>query len=263
MVDDRPALERELDNFASSKWKKIVGSFTHECKIYLIFCLINLHSANEASVSQVDNYPRRRRHDSSSSSDAADLSKTKISQPKIRHDSDGGSDADLSPPRTLDKKNLDVDLSPPRKLKNNEDLRSPKRKTAKDDDLSPIRRNEDDDLSPPRLNQNRTRRDSDDLSPPRSSKSKQKRSKSPEISSGRSRNSRYHGREKRTRSRSRERLISRDGDRRPIKTLAGAKAGLQTAADMRREADELKKKEDETFRKVVELVNEILFSDPN
>ena len=180
----------------------------------------------------------QRRHDSDS-----DLSPVRIKhRSDRRHDSDSSS-SDLSPVRTgsqtLRHHDSDSDLSPVR-ASGRDDSITPGNRHDSDSDLSPVRakdrsaiktahagsRRHDSgsDLSPPRTKTSSHRHDSDsDLSPVRSNRdsehSFQQHSKSAENS-------------------------------RQTKTLSGATAGLQLAADMRKEAQLLKKRENASFAKV-------------
>ncbi|KAK7105751.1 BUD13 homolog [Littorina saxatilis] len=137
-----------------------------------------------------------------------------------RHDSDSDhspprkqrhdSGSDQSPPR----KGTNSDQSPPRRKRHDSDESPPrKRKAQKESDQSPPRRNRrgsDSDQSPPRQ---RKRGKEDDQSPPRRQGEGKKGAK-------------------------------------PDKTLGGAKAGLSSAAEMKREAELLRKKEEDTFKKI-------------
>ena len=168
--------------------------------------------------------PRRKRHDSDS--DNSPLRRTKKdsdqSPPRKRHDSD----SDPSPPRRTRK---DSDASPPRRKRHDSDSdQSPlRRRKGSDSDQSPPRKHKkaDDDFSPPRRKKNvdssaqrRVKQDSDgDLSPERPNKS-----------------------------------TSRSGgaSEKLTKTLDGKMAGLQTGRALREETEELRKREEEAFRKM-------------
>jgi pre-mRNA-splicing factor CWC26 len=106
----------------------------------------------------------------------------------------------------------DSDQSPPRKGRHKPDQSVPQKRHNSDSDQSVDRRqNSDSDLSP----QRREPETDSDQSPPR-----------------------------------RGRHNSSEKSAKMNKTLSGKKAGLSSAKDMKREADILKKKEDETFKKV-------------
>jgi len=132
-----------------------------------------------------------------------------------RHDSD----SDLSPPRA---KNSDSDLSP---------------KRARDQSASDTthvrsgRHDSDSDLSPPQTKNSSHRQDSDsDLSPVRRDHNADCSLQRPVLGQRRSR--------------------SPQNSQKMTKTLSGAKAGLQSAADMRKESQELKRRENTSFAKV-------------
>ncbi|KAI9557575.1 hypothetical protein GHT06_017403 [Daphnia sinensis] len=126
-----------------------------------------------------------------------------------------GSDSDASPPRKRhDSDNCDSDQSPPRKRHDSDDSdKSHRKHDNPDDDLSPPRRKKHIDSSPPR----RIKRDPDgDLSPVRPNTSASRNGVSEKLT----------------------------------KTLDGKMAGLQTGRALREETEELRKREEEAFRKM-------------
>ncbi|XP_071175282.1 BUD13 homolog [Mytilus edulis] len=190
---------------------------------------------NKKSVSRQSDLPRRKRHDSDSDNSLPR---------KHRHDSD----SDQSLPRNQ-RHDSDSDQSLPRKQRHDSDsdsspARKPKSLIRKsrfeprkrlDSDESPPRRQRHDsgsDKSPPR----RKRHESgSDQSPPRRIRKDSGSDQSPP-------------RRKRNNS---------DSDQSPprkkdkmSKTLSGKKAGLQSAKDMKMEAEKMKKKEDDAFKKI-------------
>ncbi|XP_053409155.1 BUD13 homolog [Mercenaria mercenaria] len=201
--------------------------------------------------------PRRQRHDSDS-----DQSPPR----RQRHDSD----SDQSPQRRQ-RHDSDSDQSPPRKHKNNSDSdklsskrkrnrsKSPSNSSSKmsnyksnlrtDSDQSPPRRrrhDSDNDQSPPRRGRHhsdsdqspprRGRHDSDsDQSPPRRKRNQSDSDQSPPRRPASSKN----------KSR-KESAINSKTD----KTLSGKRAGLSSAQEMRKEAEELKRKEDAKFKQI-------------
>ncbi|XP_057366904.1 BUD13 homolog [Daphnia carinata] len=181
---------------------------------------------------------KKERHDSDSDP----------SPPRKRHDSDSDpspprrkrhdSDSDPSPPRR-NHHDLNSDTNPPRRSRKNSDQSPARKRKTSDSDQSPPRRSKasDSDQSPPRKHHN----PDDDLSPPRRKKNSDS---------------------------SPQRRIKRDpdGDLSPVrpntsasrggvsekltKTLDGKIAGLQTGRALREETEELRKREEEAFRKM-------------
>jgi len=162
-----------------------------------------------------DNSPPRRRHDSDNS------------PPRRRHDSDASPprrrhDSDTSPPRrrhdsdaSLPRRRHDSDASPPRtKPQNSDSDQSPPRKRQKDSDS---------DASPPRRRQKAD--DDSDMSPPRRPGAGSDSDASPPRR-------------------------PMDGDNKMKKTLDGKRAGLQKAADLKTELEEIRNKEKKMFDKM-------------
>ncbi|CAD5117818.1 unnamed protein product [Dimorphilus gyrociliatus] len=154
----------------------------------------------------------RRRYDSDSDNSPRAARK--------RYDSD--SDNDQSPPRRGNNKDLspvrsgrkrhDSDQSPPRRGRNEDSshTRSERNRYDSDSDQSPARRrkrNNEDDISPPRSKRKRDVNEDSDNSPPR----------------------------------------RRNQQTKMTKTLAGTKAGLSSAKDVRMELDDLRKRETAAF----------------
>ncbi|XP_064598389.1 LOW QUALITY PROTEIN: BUD13 homolog [Liolophura sinensis] len=141
------------------------------------------------------------------------------------------SDSDQSPPRRQ-RKGSDSDQSPPRRNRKDSDSdQSPPRRKRKDSDSdqSPPRRkrkDSDSDQSHPR----RKRKDSDsDQSPPRRKRKGSDLEQSPQ-----------------------RKQKAKDSLVKPQKTLSGAKAGLSSAKDVRKETELLRKRHDAAFNKIDE-----------
>jgi len=161
-----------------------------------------------------DNSPPRRRHDSDNSPPRR-RHDSDNSPPRRRHDSDNSPprrrhDSDNSPPR----RRHDSDASPPRKSQNSDSDQSPPRKRTKGSDS---------DASPPRRRQKAD--DDSDLSPPRRPGAESDSDASPPRR-------------------------GMDGDNKMKKTLDGKRAGLQRAADLKTELEEIRKKEKKMFDKM-------------
>lgn len=148
---------------------------------------------------------------------------------------------DLSPERDRTRRNS---VGSP---KNSPDL-SPARNKNRHDDLSPHRRKVDD--SPHNYK-------ADNKTEDRLARHKLKGHSSPVYHPTSSRHESPPDRRKedqrrhKSRSRSPDRSSKDEHNRRLDKTLSGARAGLQTASDMRAEANKLRKKEDEMFQQVL------------
>lgn len=181
---------------------------------------------NKKSVSRQSDLPRRKRHDSDSDNSLPR---------KHRHDSD----SDQSLPRNQ-RHDSDSDQSLPRKQRHDSDSDSSparKPKTLIRKSRFEPRKRLDSDESPPR----RQRHDSgSDKSPPRRKRHESGSDQSPP----------------------RRRRNDSGSDQSPprrkdkmSKTLSGKKAGLQSAKDMKMEAEKMKKKEDDAFKKVVHFTN--------
>ncbi|WAR04469.1 LOW QUALITY PROTEIN: BUD13-like protein [Mya arenaria] len=179
--------------------------------------------------------PRRKRHDSGSDSDPSQPRKKqnkstadRQSHRRKRHNSD----SDPSPPRRQ-RNDSDSDQSPPRKQKRH----------GSDSDQSPPRKqrhNSDSDQSPPRRKRNFS---DSDQSPPRSKGSRQSsKQKAVQDITGKRKKHRHNS--------DSDNSPPRKGKEKTEKTLSGKKAGLSSAKEMRREADELKMLEDEKFRQI-------------
>lgn len=184
-------------------------------------------SAQQRVDADSDQSPKRagkrqhQRHDSDS-----DLSPTRANDHSAlktargvshRHDSD----SDLSPPRTKNFRSTDSNLSFVYRDRNSD--HSSQQPQDSDGDLSPQRRRHN-----PAAAVNRHRNDSDsDLSPPRADKTQKAT----------------------VRNEDRQKTA-----RKATKTLSGAQAGLQLAADMRKESQELRRREIASFAKISDEV---------
>ena len=211
VVDERSMEMRTKQDFVeSSKWKRL--------------------GIDENEKQKLTSSPGR---DPLSHKPRKDSFNKPVTKKKERHDSDPSppqrkrhdSDSDPSPPR---RKRHDSDQSPVRKRHDSDSDQSPPRKRkGSDSDQSPPRKRHDSgsDLSPPRRNNNNA-----DLSPPRRPKQDSDGDLSPERPNKSS--SRGGGTEKLT------------------KTLDGKRAGLQTGRALREETEELRKREEEAFRKM-------------
>jgi len=240
-------------------------------------CSTARRSADPAQRSGTDRHgagvdQHRRRHDSDSDLDVrrqpthdsdSDLSPVRVKgRSNQRHDS--SSSSDLSPVRVGGHRHsTDSDLSPKRAANQSS------RRHDSDSDLSPVRvsrrtdydvlpktagkrsrqrHDSDADLSPPRARDQstskRARHDSD-LSPPRT-KNLSCRQDSDLSPVRRDRNSDHSA----LQSVHRQRRSSSPQKLQQTKTLSGATAGLQLAADMRKESQELKRRENTSFNKV-------------
>ncbi|XP_067662520.1 BUD13 homolog [Haliotis asinina] len=199
--------------------------------------------------------PRRGRHDSDSDQSPPRRKSTSHNYKRVkqevdsdqslprkgRHDSDSGQ----SPPRK-GRHDSDSDQSPPRKGRHDSDSdQSPPRKGRhdSDSDQSPPRRHIQSDQSPPRrLRQFKTDKDS-----------KQRRRKT-RFNDSNSDNSPPRKRRHGSDSDSSPRRIKKEEDvenkKKATKTLGGAKAGLSSAREMKQEAEKMRKKEDDMFRKI-------------
>nr|KAG5708706.1 hypothetical protein BaRGS_034923 [Batillaria attramentaria] len=173
-------------------------------------------SVQKSGFESAQSPTRRKRHDSDS-----DPSPPR----RMRHDSD----SDRSPPRKR-RHDSDSDQSPPRKqnsVSSSNARKNKKQRQDSDSDQSPARRkrDHDSDQSPPRR-----KRDSDsDQSPPRRRQKGGDSDQSPPQRTDKS--------------------AGKDSAK-PSKTLGGAKAGLSSAAEMKREAEKLKKREEVMFAKI-------------
>lgn len=153
--------------------------------------------------------------------------------------------------------------SPQRKRRNDSDSDvSPQRKGRNDSDSSPPRKGRNDsdsDASPPRKERN----DSDsDASPPRKGRSDSDSDTSPQrrprnlpdgLPQGNVSIKEESNKNQRKRAKANDQMSnsSKRRDKKIHKTLSGKMAGLSSAKDMKREADIIRKKEDETFKQVV------------
>ena len=175
------------------------------------------HKRRQRHDSDSDNsLPRKRRHDSDSDESLPrrgrhDSDSDQSLPRKGRHDSD----SDQSLPRK-GRHDSDSDQSLPRKQRQNSDsdVSPPRRKglnSGSNKGPSRKRKNSDSDISPPR--RNNVNSDSDESPPRRKQDSHSKKDKMD-------------------------------------KTLSGKKAGLSSAKDMKIEAEKLKQKESEAFKKV-------------
>ncbi|XP_077985046.1 uncharacterized protein LOC144439683 isoform X2 [Glandiceps talaboti] len=248
IVDERPDEVIQLEQYRSEGRWKLIGK--------------------DGDAMSEDVLGRRKRHDSDSDQSPLRIQDHVVSpQRKSRHDSDW--DSDLSPPRVKietktkrtrhDSSDSDSDLSPPRiktepawspvrkqNYKSYSDLSPPRtkksgHKRALDSDQSPPRRRHDSnsDLSPPR--KSRHEYDSD-LSPPRKSSKFKFSSKSKYESDS-------------DQSPPRKPSEGKQQERKPSKTLSGTKAGLSDAATLRRENEDRRRREKETFTRMTEEVS--------
>ncbi|XP_056010157.1 BUD13 homolog isoform X1 [Ostrea edulis] len=153
------------------------------------------------------------------------------SSPRMRHDSDS-------------------DCSPPLKKRHDSDSdQSPLRRTRHDSDQSPLRRtrhDSDSDPSPPRKG-----RHNPDQSPQRKRhNSDSDQSIDTRQDSDSDPSPRRKGKHDTDSDHSPPRRGQRENSAKMNKTLSGKRAGLSSAKDMKREADILKKREDETFKQI-------------
>ncbi|KAH3691062.1 BUD13 homolog isoform X2 [Dreissena polymorpha] len=217
VIDERPESVQILEKYRKSGTWKVMGD--DSMKVGPNGGLSTKESENN-SDSERNSY-RRRRYDSESDQSPPG---------KKRHDSD----SDQSPPRKK-RHDSDSDQSPPRKERHESDSdQSPprKKKHDSDSDQSPPRKkrhDSDSDQSPPR----KKKHDSDsDQSPPRKKRLDSDSDTSPH-------------KKKIEQARSSSNTKSKDSSE---KTLSGKRAGLSSASEMRREAEDLKRREDEKFR---------------
>lgn len=227
VIDERSEEMRTKQDFIeSSKWKRLGVDEDASGR-----------NKSRASPGR-DGQSHKPRKDSSTSKRSIVVKKEKHSDsdpspPRKRHDSD----SDTSPPRRK-RHDSDSDPSPPRRKRHDSDQSPPRKRLDSDSDQSPPRKRQgsDSDQSPPRK-----RRDSgSDLSPPRrkpAGSSPQRRVKkdsdgdlSPERPANKS---------------------SRDETTGKLtKTLDGKRAGLQTGKALREESEELRRRENEAFKKM-------------
>ncbi|PVD27610.1 hypothetical protein C0Q70_12774 [Pomacea canaliculata] len=173
---------------------------------------------------------------------------------KHRHDSDSDesfvrkkrhdSDSDHSPPR----KQKHCHGSPSRKSSGHDQQQIQKRQgTELQSDSSVPRRKpqeSDSDQSPPRRKENES---DSDQSPPR----KRDKGSDSDQSPRRRRDKGSDSDQSPPRKRNSDQSLSwKQKDAKPSKTLGGAKAGLSTAQEMKKEAQKLKQKEDAMFQKI-------------
>ncbi|XP_062613069.1 BUD13 homolog [Saccostrea cucullata] len=218
-VDERPKHIQQLEAYKTDKWKGVAAKDEH-------LTLVNSKVRKRHDSDSADSLLGRERHDSNS-----DQSPPR----KGRHDSD----SDQSPQRNR-RHESDSDQSPQRNRRHESDSdQSPQRNRRhdSDSDQSPQRnrRHESDSDQSPR--RNRIHDSDSDVSPPRKfSKSDSKKRKQTEdvYKTGKS---------------MRRKEQDENGSK-MNKTLSGKKAGLSSAKDMKREADVLRKKEDETFKQI-------------
>lgn len=228
ILDERSAeLRVKQDFIESNKWKRLAQNdeisnsevHTPGFKKSRSFNKMKANSKTTHDSDSDPSPPRRQRHDSDSDHSPPRRTRDEDSDhspARRRHDSD----SDQSPPRK--RHNSDSDASPPRrrpekdtrpvhKRNDSESDQSPPRRTRKTSDSSPPRRQrKDSDSSPPRR---QVKQDSDgDLSPQRPGTSK--------------------------------------GPGKLTKTLDGKKAGLQTGRALREEANEKRRQDEESFRKM-------------
>eukprot|EP01135_Chromosphaera_perkinsii_P001008 Nk52_evm22s156 gene=Nk52_evmTU22s156 len=190
--------------------------------------------------------------------------KSVLSPPKRNRRND--SDSDPSPPRTNRRNDSDSDLSPPRKNRRNDsnsDLSPPRKNTRNDNDsdLSPprrSRRNDSDlDMSPPR--KGRKKESDSDLSPPRKGKRKDSGSDLSPTRKSRGNDSDSDLSPPRTRKRKESLDSDRDsaspeGSSEKAKAekvllSSGARAGLQSGEDARKEAERLRSSQKERYER--------------
>ncbi|XGW02475.1 hypothetical protein V3C99_014482 [Haemonchus contortus] len=174
---------------------------------------------------------------------------------KGRHDSD----SDISPPRKAKgRHDSDSDISPPRKAKGRHDSDSdisPPRRRGPDPRSSKKRHDSDRSASPRREKTSRKeRRRSKDRSPIRKPNDSQTHSKRRRHDSDQS-PPRKHGRPSSRRQESekhRERRIATPErlGKEPQKTLDGKVAGLQSAADLKKESEKLREREAKMFEEM-------------
>ncbi|XP_074653252.1 uncharacterized protein LOC141907490 [Tubulanus polymorphus] len=242
VIDERPEHIKQLEQYrTSNKWKTMENISDDENGK-------NSGPRNTRHDSDSDaSPPRKKRHDSDS-----DASPPR----KMRHDSDSDaspprkkrhdSDSDASPPR---KKRHDSDsgASPPRKKsfsssnKSKEESRNGSRSSAKS---KTHRKDTDSDNSPPRKSD---RKDSDNSSRRRRS------DYSPDLDPSRGKEKlSQKSRVKRSRFEPAESPppTSKKSAEKMKKTLAGAKAGLQSAKDMKEELEALRTRENKAFSKI-------------
>lgn len=212
IVDDRPEEIRVMSQYRETKkWKVVTREYED----------VQVSALNSDSDVSVNREPTAR-------------SSQKKKKPTFKPIN---SDSDVSVKR---KKHSDSDISPPRKKSQHH---ASKKETANDSDASPPRKNRhsrrgdsDSDPSPPRR---RKHQGSDsDQSPKRKKHDRSKNEHNPRE---------HHSHSSRSRKEDIRRESSRD---KMSKTLDGKKAGLQNANDMKKEAAELRRKQNESLSKV-------------
>ncbi len=228
VLDERSVeMKTKQDFVESSKWKRL--------------------GIDEIEKQESSSSPRR---DSSSQSHKPrkDTFKKPIAIKKERNDSD----SDPSPPRK--RHDSDSDPSPPRRKRHDSDSDpSPPRRTRHDSDQSPLRKrhDSDSDQSPPRKRKGsdsdqsppRKRHDSgSDLSPPRR--------KNNNVDSSPPRRPKVDADGDLSPERPNKSSTGAGGKEKLTKTLDGKRAGLQTGRALREETEELRKREEEAFRKM-------------
>ncbi|XP_052719894.1 BUD13 homolog isoform X1 [Crassostrea angulata] len=222
VIDERPKHIQCLEAYKTNKWKGVTLQ-SDSCAS---------PQRKKRNDSDSDAPPGKERNDSDS-----DASSPK----KGRNDSDSDAspprkgrndfESDASPPRR-GRNDFDSDASPPRKERSDSDPdASPPRKGRSDSDASPQgkeRNDSDSDVSP----QRRPRNLSDDL--PQGNVS---------IKEESNKNQRY-------RAKANDKMSNKGRNKNIQKTLSGKMAGLSSAKDLKREADIIRKKEDETFKQI-------------
>ncbi|GBM63133.1 BUD13 [Araneus ventricosus] len=226
VIDERPEEVKIKEVYEPSKWKRLDSSANEYGESH---AGDNKHTSSESK--------NHRRHDSDS--DYSPPRKSQNQSSRMRHDSG----SDISPPRKSSKvskgrkerHDSDSDHSPPRR---NASASQGKRRHDSDSDISPPRRSQNNEehkykRTKETMSDKHKKRDSDsDLSPERvrslQRNIKQEKHSDSDLSPPRERDS----------SRSDKGARSR-----PTETLSGLKAGLQNAATLRKETQDLRERE--------------------
>ncbi|CAL1273407.1 unnamed protein product [Larinioides sclopetarius] len=229
VIDERPEEVKIKEVYEPSKWKRLDSSSNE-----------NGASDNKHNSSESKNL---RRHDSDS--DYSPFRKSLNQSSRLRHDSG----SDISPPRKSSKRrkeqhDSDSDCSPPRR---NASASQGKRRHDSDSDISPPRRSQNNEYKRTNktVNDKHKRRDSDsDLSPKRvmslHRNIKQERHSDSDLSPPRERDSSRNDKGARSR---------------PTETLSGLKAGLQNAATLRKETQDLREREKKQINQLDEVLS--------
>ncbi|GFU37436.1 BUD13 homolog [Nephila pilipes] len=218
IIDERPEEVKTKEMYQESKWKRL-DSTNDENREF---------NATSKNLLQTKN---RSRHDSDSDCSPPRKNQNMLSQKRLE------SESIISPPKNYSAKkrnDSDSDCSPPRRQKSSS-VR--KRRNDSDSDISPPRGNSHNRKRKGSMQSQHKKQDSDsDLSPERIRSFHHRKAEShsdSDLSPCRGKDASKYERN----------FPEEDSKRRPVKTLSGLKAGLQNAATLRTETQDLRNRE--------------------